>query len=80
MFKGMRTKFFLASSIALAIALATSFDLPSPWPTTPFSSPTTTIAENPKVLPPFVTLVTRWTPTKRSFKSRPPGLTNSTFL
>src|SRR5690606_5506903 len=78
--RGIRTKFFLASSIAFAIALATSLDFPRPWPTTPFSSPTTTIAENPKARPPLVTLVTRCTPTKRSFNSRPPGFTNSTFL
>ena len=33
--KGILTKFFLASSIAFAIALATSLDLPNPCPTTP---------------------------------------------
>ena len=44
---------------ALAIAEATSLDFPKPWPTTPFPSPTTTIAENPKARPPLVTLVTR---------------------
>ena len=45
-------RFFLASSTALAIASDTSFDFPRPWPTIPFSSPTTTIAEKPKFLPP----------------------------
>jgi hypothetical protein len=55
---GTFTKFFLASSTALAIAEATSLDFPKPKPITPSSLPTTTIAENPKALPPLVTLVT----------------------
>ena len=38
------------------------------------------IAENPNALPPLVTFVTRCTPTKRSFNSRPTGFTSSTFL
>jgi hypothetical protein len=58
------TKFFLASSTAFAIASETSLDFPNPCPTTPFSSPTTTIAENRKLYH-FVTLVTL-TLTKRS--------------
>ena len=56
---GILTKFFLASSIAFEIATGTSFDLPSHCPITPFSSPTTTIAEKPNARPPLVTLVTR---------------------
>ena len=44
--------------MAFAIAVETSLDLPRPIPTMLFSSPTTTIAENPKALPPLVTLTT----------------------
>ena len=72
-------KFFFASSTALAIASETSLDFPKPCPTTPFSSPTTTIAENPNARPPLVTLLLR-TPTKRSFKSKPAGLTVLHFI
>ena len=40
------------------MASETSLDLPKPWPTIPSSSPTTTMAEKPKALPPLVTFVT----------------------
>ena len=41
---------------------------------------TTTIAVNPNALPPLVTLVTLWILTNLSFKSNPPGFTNSFLL
>jgi hypothetical protein len=63
-FKGIFTKFFLASSTAAIASCETSLDFPNPCPTTPFS-PTTTIAENRKLYP-FVTLVTSINTTKRS--------------
>lgn len=66
---GIFTKFFFAASIAFAIAVETSLDLPRPIPTILFSSPTTTIAEKPNALPPLVTLTTLWIPTRRSFNS-----------
>ena len=77
---GILTKFFLASSTAFEIAVVTSFAFPKPWPTTPFSSPTITIAEKPNALPPFVTLVTLCIPTSLSLRSKPTGLTSSIFL
>src|SRR5690606_14421470 len=68
--KGTFTKFFLASSMPLAIASCTSFDFPRPWPTTPLPSPTTTMAAKVNVRPPLVTLVTRLRCTTVSFSSR----------
>jgi len=53
----------------LLTRLINSLELPKPKPTTFFSSPTTTIAEKPNALPPFVTFTTLWTPTSLSFSS-----------
>ena len=52
------TIFFSASLIALLTATGISLDLPVPIPTLPFLSPTATVAENLKLRPPWVTLVT----------------------
>ncbi|OPZ52693.1 MAG: hypothetical protein BWY89_01863 [Bacteroidetes bacterium ADurb.BinA012] len=54
----------------LAMAVVTSLALPRPWPTIPFSSPTTTMAEKLKVRPPLVTFVTLWMLTSLSVSSR----------
>ena len=66
---GTLMRFFFASSIPFAIADVTSLALPSPVPTTPFSFPTTTIAEKLNVLPPLVTFVTLWMLTNLSLNS-----------
>ena len=66
-------KFFLASSTAFEIASVTSFAFPNPCPTILFSSPTTTMAEKLKCLPPFVTLVTLFIATNLSFNSSLPS-------
>src|SRR6476659_11068237 len=77
---GTCTRFFFASSIPFVIASCTSFALPSPWPTTPFSFPTTTIAEKLKVRPPFVVFTTRLMATTLSLSSTsPPAFTLLTF-
>ena len=47
-------KFFLAFSTAFLIASGTSAAFPIANPNLPFLSPTTTRAENLKVLPPFL--------------------------
>ena len=68
-------KTFLAQNLArllnvpFAIAAVTSPAFPRPQPIIPSSLPTTTIAEKLKVLPPFVTLVTRLIATSLSFNS-----------
>src|SRR5690606_10064398 len=56
---GTRIRLFFAASTAFLMAFGTSFALPVPKPTCPFSSPTTTRAANDIFLPPFTTLVTR---------------------
>src|SRR6186713_1127537 len=53
----------------------TSLALPRPWPTTPFSFPTTTSAEKLNARPPLVVLTTRLIATTFSFNSRSPALT-----
>ena len=52
------TIFFSASLIAFDTATGISLLLPVPIPTLPFLSPTATVAENLKLRPPCVTLVT----------------------
>ena len=64
---GTSTIFFLALSIAFFIASGTSPAFPFPTPTCPFSSPTTTTAENLKFLPPFTTFATLAISTTFSF-------------
>ena len=61
--------FFLASSIPLVIASVTSLAFPRPYPTTPFPSPTTTIAEKLNRRPPLTTLATRFIATTFSLRS-----------
>ena len=67
---GTLIRFFFASSTPLAIAVVTSLAFPKPYPTIPFSLPTTTIAAKLKWRPPLVTLVTLLMDTRRSFNSR----------
>ena len=52
-----------ALSTALATDFWTSLALPIPYPMVPLPSPTTTMAEKPKLRPPLTTLLTRlmWT-------------------
>ena len=69
LYTGIVTKFFLAASTPLAIAVVTSPAFPNPQPTTPSSLPTTTMAENVNVRPPLVTLVVRLIATNLSFNS-----------
>src|SRR5438034_1198909 len=61
------TRFFLAASMPLRIAMGTSRAFPAPYPTCPPASPTTTRAEKLMFLPPFTTLVTRLIDTTWSF-------------
>src|SRR2546422_34669 len=61
------TRFFLAASMPLRIAMGTSRAFPAPCPTCPPASPTTTSAEKLMFLPPFTTLVTRLIDTTWSF-------------
>src|SRR5262245_2637868 len=70
---GTRTSAFLADSIAFLIADGTSFALPMPKPTTPWTSPTTTRALKLRFLPPLTTFVTRLMETTVSFSSRSDG-------
>src|SRR5882762_11958834 len=72
---GTFIRFFFASSIPLVIASCTSLALPRPWPTTPFSFPTTTNAEKLNARPPLVVFTTRLIATTFSFSSRSPALT-----
>ena len=58
----------LAASSAFWIAAGTSRALPRPKPTRPLPSPTTVSAVKEKIRPPFTTLDTRPTVTKRSTK------------
>src|SRR5438046_9407376 len=61
------TRFFLAASMPLRIAMGTSRAFPAPYPTCPPASPTTTRAEKLMFLPPLTTLVTRLIDTTWSF-------------
>src|SRR5690554_6370427 len=67
--------FSFASSIPLEIASVISFALPKPWPTIPFSFPTTTIEEKLNVRPTLVILVTLLIPTNLSTRSKSAGVT-----
>ena len=66
---GTFTRFFFASSTPLAIAAVTYLALPSPYPTTAVSFPSTTMAENLKRRQRLVTLVTLCMLTRRSLNS-----------
>src|SRR5256885_1132793 len=67
-FRDTRNILRRASSRAFWTATGTSRALPLPMPTAPSPSPTTVSAAKPRILPPFTTLVTRFTETIFSFR------------